>query len=109
MNNSVYIAGKITGLDNYKENFELGERDLIERGFKPMTSVRLNAGFEHEEYMHICYAMVDVCDNIYMLRDWKDSKGAILEHKYAIKNQKNIIYEDGIKVYYDESDDTKSA
>lgn len=109
MNNSIYIAGKITGLNDYKKKFEIAERDLIDRGFKPMTSVRLNEGFEHEEYMHICYSMMDVCESIYMLIGWEDSKGAVMEHKYAIKHHKNIIYEKSLCANYNECDEVKSA
>ena len=50
-------------------------------------------GFEHEEYMRICYAMIDVCDCVYFLENWTKSKGAQMEHDYAIEFKKKRIYQ----------------
>lgn len=94
MNKNIYIAGKITGLKNYKEIFEAAEIDLRERGFIPMNPARLNSGFNHAEYMHICYSMIDVCDTVYLLLDWQESKGAVMEYEYARKTHKDIIREE---------------
>ena len=94
MNKNIYIAGKITGSENYKEIFRDAEIDLSERGFIPMNPAKLNSGFEHAEYMHICYAMIDICDRVYLLKDWQESKGAVMEYKYAMKNHKDIIREE---------------
>ena len=44
--------------------------------------------------MHICYAMIDVCDAVYMQKDWQQSKGARMELQYAKDWKKQIIYED---------------
>lgn len=93
MNKNIYIAGRITGLENYKEVFEAAEIDLKRRGLTPMNPAKLSAGFEHAEYMHICYAMIDVCDTVYLLIDWMESKGAVMEYKYAVRKRKNIIRE----------------
>lgn len=89
----IYIAGKITGLENFKEVFEKAEKELTLQGYTVMNPARLNKGFSHEEYMKICYAMIDACDKVYMLKNAIDSKGAIMEHQYAMKNNKKIIYE----------------
>lgn len=89
----VYIAGKITGLDNYKELFDAAEDKLKAQGDAVMNPSILPDGFEHEEYMKICYSMIDVCDVIYMLSNWDDSKGATMERKHAIKNNKLIIHQ----------------
>lgn len=94
MNKNIYIAGKITGLKDFKEKFEVAEIALKEKGFIPMNPAKLNSGFKQDEYMHICYAMIDICDSVYMLKNWQDSKGATLEYKYARKNHKDIICEE---------------
>lgn len=94
MNKNIYITGRITGSENYKEIFRAAETDLKERGFVPMNPAKLNSGFEHAEYMHICYAMIDVCDTIYLLIDWQESKGAVMEYKYAMNKRKDIIREE---------------
>jgi hypothetical protein len=38
--------------------------------------------------------MIDICDAIYMLRDWQQSKGARLELQYAADWKKDIYYQD---------------
>ena len=94
MNKNIYIAGRITGLENYKEVFETAEIDLKERGWIPMSPARLSGGFEHAEYMHICFSMIDICDTVYLLLDWRESKGAVMEYNYARECHKNIIREE---------------
>jgi len=89
----IYIAGKITGLPNYKKVFKKAETSLEGIGFVTMNPARLNIGFTQEEYLEICYKMIDACDMVYMLNNWKDSKGATIELDYALKNNKKIIYE----------------
>jgi hypothetical protein len=44
----------------------------------------------------LLYAMhaLEVCDAIYMLRDWKDSPGATAEHAFATATGKRILYEE---------------
>ncbi len=93
-NKKMYIAGKITGYAEFVERFKDAERKQTELGFKVMNPAILPPGFEQEEYMHICYSMIDVCEVVYMLSNWKDSKGAVLEHIYSIENDKTIMYED---------------
>lgn len=88
----VYIAGKMTGEEDYQAKFEAAEKEIREAGHIPMHSAGLPKGFEHEEYIHICKAMIDVCDALYMLPDWTDSKGAHLEHLYAMQQHKEITY-----------------
>lgn len=90
----IYIAGKITGLDNYKEVFDKVEAMLLEEGHAVMNPAVLPNGFSQDEYMHICYNMIDVCDGVYFLNNWRDSKGAKLEYAYAIGEGKWIKHQD---------------
>lgn len=94
----VYIAGKVTGLQKdeiFKKFYESGKQ-LKKDGHIVMSPavLVLNEGFEHEDYMHICYAMIDVCDAVFMQKDWQDSKGARMELQYAKDWKKQILYED---------------
>ena len=94
----VYIAGKITGLphEDAVQKFENAARALKEKGHEPFVPTVLPSynDVSHEDYMHVCYAMIDICDEIYMLKDWQDSKGARLERQYAFDRDKKISYED---------------
>jgi len=95
----IYIAGKIAGDKNYREKFLQAKADLIIKGVKAgeryqvMNPAVLPAGMESGDYMRICFSMLDSADAIYMLKDWKDSQGAILEYKYAEYVGKKIMFE----------------
>lgn len=89
----IYISGKITGDKNYKYKFKVIEEYLIRAGYTVMNPAILPLGFEHEEYMKICVAMLEVCDAIYMLTDWEDSKGAKEEYEIAKSLGKEILFE----------------
>lgn len=88
-----YIAGKITELDNYKELFKIAETKLLLEGHAVMNPSILPEGFEHREYMDICYSMLDVCDGVYFLNNWRDSIGAKMEHEYAVLKNKWLRYQ----------------
>ena len=90
---NVYIAGKITDLENYEELFKAKEEIFLELGYNVMNPCVLPPGFSHQEYMVVCYAMINVCDTVYFLNNWKDSKGASLEFDYAFKYNKTIVFE----------------
>lgn len=88
-----YIAGKITGLKNYKAFFLEAQQRLEQEGAAVMNPAILPyPGFEHKEYMHICYSMIDVCNEIHFLPNWEKSKGARLEMVYATQKNKAIHF-----------------
>lgn len=87
----IYIAGKITGLPDYREIFAAKEKELTEQGYTVMNPAVLPyPGFEHHEYMHVCKAMIDVCELILFLDNWTDSEGAKQELAYAFEKNKAI-------------------
>lgn len=91
----VYISGQITNKPDYKKHFDMVQKYLEEQGHAVMNPACLLNGFEYDEYMHVCYAMLDVCDAIYMLEGWGESKGANLEYGYAAKNNKLVYCDEG--------------
>jgi hypothetical protein len=90
----VYIAGKINGLKNYREIFKAVEDELLAEGNAVMNPAVLGEGFSYETYMPICLSMLQACDTVLMLNNWKDSKGAKVEHEYAKLQGKKIIYQE---------------
>ena len=92
----IYISGKVTGLPKgrVEKKFKDAERYLKIEGYVTVnpTVMDQNEGLDYEDYMHVGFAMVDICDAIYMLPDWKDSKGAQRELEYAKSLGKTIIY-----------------
>lgn len=87
-----YIAGKITGNDNYKTEFKEAESKLSNEGYSVMNPSTLNEGFEQMDYLHICSAMIDICDSVHFLPNWTASKGAHFEMGYALAKNKEILF-----------------
>lgn len=90
----LYIAGKITGDDDYLEKFERAALKMRKQGHLVMSPSWMPFGFEWDDYMVICRAMISVCDGVLFLSDWVESKGAREEHEYSVDNGKLIMYED---------------
>ena len=99
----IFISGKITGDFNYKEKFAKAEEYLKSKGHvvinPTITPLGLN---KYEDYIHICYAYIDVAEAMYMLKGWEDSNGSKnCEYPYGMKNNKLIFYEDEVKTNID--------
>jgi len=94
----VYIAGKITGLTRteVQEKFARASIELQAQGHETFVPCVLPdyADIPHQDYLHVCYAMIDICEAVYMLSDWQMSPGARMELQYAADYQKKILYED---------------
>lgn len=86
----VYIAGKINGDPDFKDKFKIVEKELEDKGNIVLNPAELPAGLEYEDYMDICFTMLDVCDAIYLLHDYKDSPGALRELERAKRKYKKI-------------------
>ena len=95
---TIYVAGKITGLSKEESDkkFEEAAKMLREQGHRVFLPTVLPAYDEvsHDDYLHICFAMIDICECVYMLKNWRQSKGAKLERLYATTKGKVILYED---------------
>ena len=89
----IYISGAITNDFNYKEKFKKAEEKLLKMGHAVLNPTVVPPMFSHEEHLHIDYAMIDICDGLYMLPDWRESKGANMEYDYAVRKGKKIFYE----------------
>lgn len=86
----VYIAGKITDEPNFKENFKRVMDHLEAEGHAVMNPATLRGGFDYEEYMAVCFKMIDQCDTVLLLNNWQESPGAKREHRYATDKGKSI-------------------
>lgn len=92
----VYIAGKITGLDrtDVLRKFGAAEMLLREMGAIPFNPLCLPEGFSWSDYMSICLPAVRVCDAVYALDNWADSRGARTEVSWAQQLHKEIYCEE---------------
>lgn len=98
----IYIAGKITG-EPIREcfyKFDEAEYEIktklnvyFEKVVNPLELPGIYFGISHADAMKICMRALRECTHIYMLEDWKESKGATMEHEWAKENGLEIIYE----------------
>lgn len=93
----IYISGKITGTNDYMERFNKAEIEMINQDYEvvnPATMLdHLPTSTTHKEYMHVSYALLDICDGIYLMDGWRDSKGAVMEYDYALEKGLMVLYE----------------
>ncbi len=97
----VFISGKITGEPIRKcvDKFSLAysvlwmKESISTEIINPLILKGIHFGISHKEAMKICRAELKTCTHIYMLKDWKESKGAKDEHQFAVDNGIEIIYE----------------
>lgn len=92
----IYLSGKITGLDNYKENFERAESVLRSYGHTVINPCKMGdiyPDLEWDDYMCLDMALIRLCQAVYFLENWRNSKGSTIEHEYARMIGKELLYE----------------
>ena len=93
----IYISGAITGTNDYMERFAKAEKELTEQGYSVVNPAKVNAQLPedttYEEYMKMSFCMLDMCEAIFMLRGWENSKGANREYGFALAKDMIIMYE----------------
>jgi len=95
----IYIAGKVSGEDyeKVKKKFNTVEAHLLFMAsntivYNPTTYVKLTDSWAKS--MKICIKLLTGSDTIYLLKDFKSSRGAIIEYFIA-----NVI---GLKIIHSE-------
>ena len=88
----VFISGKITDNPNYKQEFNIVEAQLKQMGFKVMNPAILPEGFNWKDYMAICKEMLMSCEVVVFLPNYKDSRGARQELRWAEKYNLKKLY-----------------
>lgn len=103
MQKTIYISGKITGTEDYEERFSKAEMELRLRGFIVLNPVKSGKWLERYlapevptwvQYMKQAITSMMKADCIYMLKGYRESKGARLELFLAKILQYEIIYEE---------------
>jgi len=92
----VYISGKISGLPLHetKKKFLKAKEEVIFDGNIPVNPFEIitDDNLSWKDYMIADIRELFNCDAIYMLKDWRYSKGARIE--------KSIAKELGLKIFY---------
>ncbi len=94
----IYISGKITGLDIAIAAMLFGaaHEELEKKNYhpvNPMKEVPYNKDWTWHQYMLADIALIFDCTHMYMLSNWKESKGARMEHAIAKELEMEIIYQ----------------
>lgn len=93
----VYISGAISNLpyNDAKAMFDKATQELSSQNFEAVNPIDNGLDKDSPWSTHMradIKALLD-CDCIYMLKTWKNSKGARLEHKIADELGLGIIYQ----------------
>lgn len=98
MKKTIYISGKVTGTDDYVKRFAKIESRLKLQGWRVVNPVKkcrhFPKGTKWETYMRHNIRLLTRCDAIYLLRGWRQSRGAVIEQRLAVDLGLTIICED---------------
>ncbi len=90
----IFISGKISEDGNYIKKFERKQDELRVQGylvFNPATII--DPFIEYDEQMKQCFELIDLSDRVYFLRDYRTSKGSMMEYNYAKSKNKVMVIE----------------
>lgn len=95
----IYIAGAITGTDDYLERFEKAEQTIRKSKRVPINPTiiskpLLEAKANYQQFMSVTNELLKCCNGIYLLNGWEHSAGAKEELRYALANNYNIYTEE---------------
>lgn len=98
---TMYIAGPITGVTDFKARFERAKLEVVQLGYAPVSPCDIVKGFEDtgSEEIWLACMKLDIpallqCDGIYLLRGWENSRGARLEKLIADGLGLTILYQE---------------
>jgi len=93
-----YVSGPITGLIEsvYLANFKKAEILLKEMGYYPVNPCEIDTKDckSWEDYMVCDIKELFKCQAIYMLKNWRTSKGARIERAIALEMGMFVFYEE---------------
>jgi len=88
----IYVAGRYTYGDK-EENLQAARKavgELINAGLIPICPITMYAHLEdrcpYDTLLDIDLQLLDICDCLLLLPNWKESKGACRERLHAIEN-----------------------
>ena len=99
MRRTIYISGRVSGTSDARERFRRVEQRLRLQGWRVINPVRKTAHMNPAvtlwtEYMRVCLRLLTRCDAIYLMRGWRQSKGATVEQRLAVDLDLDIVMEE---------------
>ncbi len=107
MNPLVYVAGPYSAKtrEEVKDNVRRAELEgmfLLQNGMIPIIPHKITsdwdvwgplADWEHHNWLYnFCLPLLLRCDALYTVEGWKESKGANIEHRWAISKNIPVLY-----------------
>ena len=95
MNRTAYVAGKITGLpkSGVTDKFNTIANELTGKGYQVVKPVSVADGSRSwEEGIRSDIKQMLECDEVHLLPDWQESRGAQLERDIAIRLGMQVVY-----------------
>lgn len=98
----VYISGKMSGLPRkqFRAKFNVAHNMLVVKHgihpdniVSPVSMDMMFPGFDYEDFMALDLIAISRCDTIYLLNNWKDSKGAHKEKAFAERLGLRVEYQ----------------
>lgn len=81
-----FISGRVSGI-NYeyaKRNFKKVEKALVKQGYEVVNPTKFcKKEWSWLRCIIVCLWHLTKCDAVYFLRNYKNSKGAMIEYKIA--------------------------
>ena len=96
----IYISGRMSGLSETEiiSRFRQAELELSVKDCKAICpcdfmDLFVNVGMSYSDILLRDLDILSRCDGIYLLENWKDSKGARAEKAFAEATNKIIMYQ----------------
>lgn len=92
-----YNAGKITGNPDAKACFHKADFEIIDLGYNPVNPLSFGQIFNESWFWRMFIDLIVIvfyCSTVYFQRNWKDSRGAKIEHRVCKFLLKKIIYQE---------------
>ena len=91
----VYIAGAITTDPNYLLKFERCQKMIECFGVDVVNPCKLNHRKDatFQEHLRVDIAAMLLCDSVYFMKDWRQSRGATMEMKMCLEFNINYLIE----------------
>lgn len=92
----IFISGKVSGLpyEEAKSKFEKAEDYFANNGFDVWNPTRhCKESWSWLRCMCVCLWNLAKCDVVVFLKDWKDSRGARMECRFAKLLGKEMVFQ----------------
>ena len=100
----VYISGAITGTDDYIERFSEAEKQINAGESTAVNPAGIMSSMPkdttHDQYMKMSLALLETCESMYVLKNWRNSKGVAIELEYAREHGIPVFFEEDNEPFY---------